>query len=105
MESEIRSLRQELENRSNMNQQQQQQTAHLLKNVNELESLQVGELKQLFAQLKVDAEKIEKVSILWIDWLIDWLIKFIDILTQFIGSLIGWLVYFFYYLIFIFNLF
>ena len=61
MESEIRSLRYELDSRNASGSQQQQQ-AHLLKNVNDLEALQVVELKQLFNQLKVDLDKVEKVS-------------------------------------------
>ena len=62
MESEIRSLRYELENRNASGAQQQHQQAHLLKNVNDLEALQVLELKQLFNQLKIDVDKVEKVS-------------------------------------------
>ena len=62
MESEIRSLRYELDSRNASGSQKQQQQAHLLKNVNDLEALQVVELKQLFNQLKVDLDKVEKVS-------------------------------------------
>ena len=64
MENEIRTLRQELENRSRLGSvgSNNSNTVHLLKNVNDLESLPVVELKQLFNQLKLDLDKVEKVS-------------------------------------------
>ncbi|XP_066917265.1 RING finger protein unkempt-like isoform X2 [Clytia hemisphaerica] len=63
MENEIRTLRHELENRSRLGSvgSNNSNTAHLLKNVNDLENLPVLELKQLFNQLKLDLDKVEKV--------------------------------------------
>jgi len=57
MESEIRILRHELENRGGVG-----TNAHLLKNVNNLENLPVLELRQIFHQLKIDLDKVEKVN-------------------------------------------
>lgn len=55
-ESEIRSLQQELKNVSGGG-----TTIHLLKNVTDVEKLPIVELKQLFGQLKMDAEGLEKI--------------------------------------------
>lgn len=58
MELELRSLRQELENRGGGGGPH----AHLLKTIGDLENLPILDLKQIFSQLKIDLDKVEKVS-------------------------------------------
>ncbi|XP_057310766.1 putative E3 ubiquitin-protein ligase UNKL [Hydractinia symbiolongicarpus] len=55
VEHEVRSLRQELENRNCG------QSVHLLKNVSDIEKLPILDLKQIFNQLKIDLDLLEKV--------------------------------------------
>lgn len=59
MENEMRTMKLELENRGGNGGPH----AHLLKNIGDLENLPILDLKQIFSQLKIDLDKVEKVRI------------------------------------------